>query len=100
MDRWLIAYTNRILASFLTFLYPQRYVGCGLRASDVLCRWCFEALPFVGYPFCGRWGAPTAFEVHGCGECSTRYFGFEDARSALLYEGVGEELVHTLKYGG
>lgn len=72
----------------------------GRRASDVLCRWCFEALPFVGHPFCGRWGAPTAFEVHGCGECSTRYFGFEDARSALLYEGVGEELVHTLKYGG
>jgi predicted amidophosphoribosyltransferase len=43
---------------------------------------------------------PTAFEVHGCGECSTRHFGFEDARSAVLYEGVGEELVHTLKYGG
>ena len=80
--------------------YPQRCVGCDRRASDVLCRWCFEALPFVGRPFCGRCGAPTAFEVYGCGECSTRNFGFEDARAPLQYEGVGEELVHALKYRG
>ena len=52
-------------------------------------------------PFCGRCGAPTEFEVYGCGECLTREdFGFEDARAPLRYEGVGEELVHTLKYGG
>jgi competence protein ComFC len=44
-------------------------------------------LPFVGHPFCGRCGAPTAFEVYGYGECLTQDFGFE------------EELVHTLKYG-
>lgn len=59
--------------------YPQWCVGCERRASDVLCRGCFEALPFVGQPFCGRCGAPTAFEVYGCGERSTRDFGFEDA---------------------
>jgi len=80
--------------------YPQWCVSCERRASDVLCRGCFEALPFVGYPFCGRCGAPTAFEVYGCGECSNRDFGVEDARAPLRYEGVGEELVHTLKYGG
>ena len=54
----------------------------------------------MGRPFCGRCGAPTEFEVYGCGECLTRDFGFEDARAPLRYEGVGEELVHTLKYGG
>jgi predicted amidophosphoribosyltransferase len=92
--------TNNYLDVLSNLFYPQRCVGCKRRASDVLCRGCFEALPFVGQPFCGRCGAPTAFEVYGCGECSTRDFGFEDARAPLRYEGVGEELVHTLKYGG
>jgi competence protein ComFC len=92
--------TNSYLDVLSNLFYPQRCVGCKRRASDVLCRGCFEALPFVGHPFCGRCGAPTAFEVYGCGECSTRDFGFEDARAPLRYEGVGEELVHTLKYGG
>jgi len=80
--------------------YPQRCVGCERRASDVLCRGCFEALPLVGRPFCGRCGAPTAFEVFGCGECRTRDFGFDGARAPLRYEGVGKELVHALKYRG
>ena len=65
-----------------------------------MCRACFEALPFVGTPFCRRCGAPTAFEVYGCGECRGRDFEFDGARAPLRYEGVGEELVHTLKYGG
>ena len=88
------------VAVLSNLFYPQRCLGCDRRASDVLCRWCFEALPFVGRPFCGRCRAPTAFEVYGCGECSTRNFGFEDARAPLRYEGVGEELVHALKYRG
>ena len=65
-----------------------------------MCRACFEALPFVGHPFCGRCGAPTAFEVYGCGECRDRDFGFDGARAPLRYEGVGKELVHELKYRG
>ena len=80
--------------------YPQWCVGCDRRASDVLCRGCFEALPFVGSPFCGRCGAPTAFGTYGCDECRNKDFGFEGARAPLRYEGVGEELVHALKYKG
>jgi len=80
--------------------YPQRCVGCSRRASDVLCRGCFDALPFVGNPFCGRCGAPTAFEVYGCDECRVRDLGFDGARAPLRYEGVGKELVHALKYRG
>jgi competence protein ComFC len=80
--------------------YPQRCVGCSRRASDVLCRGCFEALPFVGRPFCSRCGAPTAFEVYGCGECRDTDFGFDGARAPLRYEEVGKELVHALKYRG
>ncbi len=80
--------------------YLQYCVGCSRRASDVLCRACFEALPFVGRPFCGRCGAPTAFEVFGCDECRDKDFAFDGARAPLQYEGVGEELVHALKYRG
>ncbi len=57
-------------------------------------------MPFVGRPFCRRCGAPTAFEVYSCGECSSRDFGFDGARAPLRYEGAGKELVHALKYKG
>ena len=80
--------------------YPQRCVGCSRRASDVLCQGCFEALPFVGRPFCERCGTPTAFAVYGCGECRERDFEFHGAQAPLRYEGVGKELVHALKYKG
>ena len=78
--------------------YPQRCVGCSRRASDVLCRACFEALPLIGRPVCRRCGAPTAFEVYGCNECRDKDFGFDGAQAPLRYEGVGKELVHALKY--
>ncbi len=88
------------LNAFAELFYPQRCVGCSRRASDVLCRACFEALPFIGWPVCRRCGAPTAFEVYGCGECKDRNLGFDSARASLRYEGVGKELVHVLKYQG
>ena len=80
--------------------YPQRCVGCSRRASDVLCRPCFDALPRIEPPVCGRCGAPTAFEVYGCDACRNTDFAFDGARAPLRYEGVGEELVHALKYRG
>jgi competence protein ComFC len=80
--------------------YPQRCVGCEKRASDLLCRACFEALPRIGRPTCARCGTPTAFETFVCDECKNVDFGFESARAPLRYTGVGKEIVHTLKYRG
>lgn len=80
--------------------YPQRCVGCERRASDVLCRACFEALPEVGRPSCARCGLPTAFETFLCEECKNVDFGFESARAPLRYEGAGKKIVHALKYRG
>lgn len=80
--------------------YPQYCVACSRRASDVLCGACYEALPLIGHPFCRRCGAPTAFDVYGCGECRDRDFSFDGARAPLRYEGAGKELVHALKYKG
>ena len=78
--------------------YPQRCVGCEGRASDVLCRPCFEALPMVGSPACARCGMPTAFEAFVCDRCKGTDFAFEVARAPLRYEGVGKSIVHALKY--
>jgi competence protein ComFC len=81
-------------------IYPERCVGCERRASDVLCRTCFDALPRVGSPVCGRCGLPTAFATFVCEECKNVDFGFQSARAPLKYDGVGKQVVHALKYRG
>ena len=88
------------LVALADMFYPERCVGCGRRSSDVLCRECFEALPRVGSPVCGRCGLPTAFATFVCEGCKIVDFGFESARAPLRYEGVGKEIVHALKYRG
>src|ERR671920_836653 len=67
---------------------------------DILCLTCFDALPMVGSPVCGRCGLPTAFATFVCEECKNVDFGFESARAPLKYEGVGKKIVHALKYRG
>jgi competence protein ComFC len=88
------------LSALADMFYPERCVGCGRSSSDVLCRDCFEALPRVGSPACGRCGVPTAFATFVCEACKNVDFGFESARAPLRYEGVGKEVVHALKYRG
>ena len=87
--------------NFLTDLfYPQLCVGCERRASDVLCRTCFDALPHMGSPVCRRCGLPTAFATFVCEECKNVDFGFASASAPLKYDGVGKKIVHALKYRG
>jgi competence protein ComFC len=88
------------LAALADLFYPERCVGCERRASDVLCRTCFEALPYVGSPVCGRCGLPTAFATPLCEECKNVDFAFQSARAPLKYDGVGKKIVHALKYRG
>ncbi|MBA2694052.1 MAG: ComF family protein [Rubrobacter sp.] len=88
------------LSALADLFYPQFCVGCERRASDVLCRSCFDNLPHVGSPRCSRCGHPTAFEAFVCDECKDVDFGFESARAPLRYEGVGKEIVRVLKYRG
>ena len=91
---------NTYVAALADLFYPQRCVGCDRRASDLLCRACFEALPLIGRPFCARCGMPTAFETSFCERCKGVDFGFESARAPLRYTGVGKEIIHNLKYQG
>lgn len=91
---------NTYLAALADLFYPERCVGCERRSSDVLCRACFEALPYGGSPACGRGGLPTAFAKSVCERCKYVDFGFESAKAPLKYEGVGKKIVHALKYRG
>jgi competence protein ComFC len=88
------------LSALADLFYPERCVGCERRSSDVLCRACFDALPYVGSPFCGRCGLPTAFATPLCEQCKNVDFRFESARAPLKYDGVGKKIVHALKYRG
>lgn len=88
------------LEALADLFYPQRCVGCERRASDLLCRGCFEKLPRIEDPVCKRCGRPAVFETFVCEGCKSLDFGFESARAPLRYEGVGEKIVHALKYGG
>jgi competence protein ComFC len=91
---------NIYVSALADLFYPQRCIGCDRRASDLLCRTCFEALPRIGRPVCARCGMPTAFETPVCDECKGVDFGFESARAPLKYTGVGKEIVHAFKYQG
>ena len=91
---------NPYLAALADLFYPETCVGCERRSSDVLCLTCFDALPRVGSPVCGRCGLPTAFATFVCEECKNVDFGFQSARAPLKYDGVGKQVVHALKYRG
>ncbi len=88
------------LEALADLFYPQWCVGCDARSSDLLCRPCFDSLPWTGSPACERCGLPTAFDTPVCGACKNVDFAFETARAPLRYEGVGKEIVHALKYRG
>lgn len=80
--------------------YPQRCAGCDARASDILCRACYEDLPLISGERCARCGLPTAFDTPVCEGCKNVDYAFDSATAPLRYEGVGGSLVRALKYGG
>jgi ComF family protein len=69
----------------LDLLLPQRCLACG-RTGKPVCAACLEALPRLEPPFCERCGAPTAWPVRRCAECSGRRLAFASARAAVAYD--------------
>jgi predicted amidophosphoribosyltransferase len=83
----------------LDLLLPQRCLGCGAGGS-VLCAACTAALPRLGSTLCERCGAPTAWPVRRCRECSGRRLAFASARAAVAYSGAVRPLVAAWKERG
>jgi predicted amidophosphoribosyltransferase len=83
----------------LDVLLPQRCLICGAGGS-VLCARCRDGLPRLEPPLCERCGAPTAWPVRRCRECSGRRLGFAAARAATAYDDGVRRLVAGWKERG
>lgn len=83
----------------LDLLLPRRCAACG-RLGLLLCERCRAALPRLHGPACARCGAPTAWPVTRCLECSGRRLAFASARAAVAYEGPVRPLVSAWKERG
>ena len=83
----------------LDLLLPQRCVVC-LRGGVQLCGDCLERLPRISPPLCDRCGAPTAWSVRRCRECSGRRLAFASARAAVRYDDAARAFVGAWKERG
>jgi predicted amidophosphoribosyltransferase len=83
----------------LDLLLPVRCVVCGT-GGEQLCEGCREGLPLLRPPLCRRCGAPTAWPVSRCRECSGRRLAFASARAAVEYDESVRRLVAAWKERG
>ena len=83
----------------LDLLLPKRCAVCGA-GGDQLCAVCRERLPRLEPPLCDRCGAPTAWPVARCRECTGRRLAFASARAAVAYDDDIRRLVRAWKERG
>ena len=83
----------------LDLLLPQRCVLCRAPGAQ-LCAGCRDGLPGLTPPLCDRCGAPTAWPVARCRECSGRPLGFATARAAVAYDDAVRAVVAAWKERG
>jgi predicted amidophosphoribosyltransferase len=83
----------------LDLLFPRRCVLC-LVPGSTLCAACVSALPRLVPPLCARCGAPVAWPVNRCRECSGRRLAFGSARAAVAYDAGVQTLVLAWKERG
>src|SRR5262249_47850764 len=69
-------------------------------SASLLCQSCRRSLTLLRAPLCRRCGAPTAWPVDRCLECSGRRLAFASARAAVAYDDIGRKLVHAWKERG
>jgi ComF family protein len=83
----------------LDLLLPRRCVVCALPGAT-LCAWCTTSLPRLSEPLCARCGAPVAWSVQRCRECSGRRLAFASARAGVEYDAAVRALVSAWKERG
>jgi predicted amidophosphoribosyltransferase len=83
----------------LDVLLPQRCLVCG-GGRTLLCDYCRDGLARLDPPLCERCGAPTAWAVRRCRECSGRRLAFASARAAVPYDDRVQRVVSGWKERG
>jgi len=66
----------------------------------IVCEACRRSLTLLRGPLCARCGAPTAWPVARCNECSGRRIAFASARGAVAYTAAARPLVRAWKERG
>ena len=87
------------LAALGKLLVPTRCVLCGVIGPETVCAPCAAKLERVGQA-CSRCGRQrrTAWASPDCGECHNQSLGVAQARSMLLYNAAGRELLAEFKF--
>jgi ComF family protein len=83
----------------LDLLLPQRCLGCSLPGRQV-CDDCRSSIRRIEAPLCARCGAPTAWPVERCSECTRRRLAFVRARAAVAYDEPVRRIVAAWKERG
>jgi ComF family protein len=83
----------------LDLLLPQRCLVCS-RPGRQVCAACTAGLRRIGQPLCSRCGAPTAWPVRRCVECTGRRLAFVRARAAVEYDRTLRRVVSAWKERG
>jgi predicted amidophosphoribosyltransferase len=94
-----VGFISRGALGWLDLLVPQRCAACGA-GERIVCATCLADLRLLRGPLCARCGAPTAWPVERCAECSGRKLSFTQARAAIAYEGSARPLVAAWKERG
>src|SRR5439155_14122179 len=68
--------------------------------AEALCGLCRAQLRRLGAPRCERCGAPTAWPVERCRECSGRRIAFASATAAVAYDDPARRVVAAWKEQG
>lgn len=85
--------------NIINLLLPARCAVCA-SGGEQLCEACRASLPLLRPPLCERCGAPTAWPVVRCRECSGRRLAFASARAAVEYDGSVRRFVAAWKERG
>jgi len=99
----LLSQTGKLWIVFLDIVYPACCLACenSVTGQNLFCPQCWRQIRFIEEPFCQRLGMPFVTD-HGDESVSPLALqeppDFEQARSAVLYEGLARDLVRQLKY--
>jgi ComF family protein len=83
----------------LDLVVPMRCAVCS-EPGEPLCQGCRRRFVRIEGPLCARCGAPAAWPVERCRECSGRRIAFTSARAAVAYDDSARRLVAAWKERG
>lgn len=95
---------GRFARGALDVVLPPACTACGARTAEphALCPTCWSGLTPIARPACDKLALPFARDV-GAGALSPEAIAdpppWARGRAAVLFDGVGRDLVHRLKYG-